>query len=82
MPSCTPNHIPCLRIDPYRMRFAAASTLKITYGYTAKKEDDELLQIANTAMEEFSLALAPGAYLADLILIRLWSLLHFKCAFG
>ncbi|EPS98990.1 hypothetical protein FOMPIDRAFT_1050990 [Fomitopsis schrenkii] len=56
-------------LTQYAQRFAAASTLKITYGYTAKKEDDELLQIANTAMEEFSLALAPGAYLADLILI-------------
>ena len=52
-------------------RFTAASTLRITYGYTAKKEDDELLEIANTAMEQFSLSSAPGAYLADAFPIRL-----------
>ena len=59
----------------YYDRFTAASTLKITYGYTAKKEDDELLEIANTAMEEFSVSSAPGAYLADAFPVRPYSLL-------
>ncbi|KAH9917582.1 cytochrome P450 [Fomitopsis serialis] len=46
-------------------RFTGASILKVTYGYTIEKENDELLRIVDTAMEQFSLASAPGAYLAD-----------------
>lgn len=51
-------------------RFTGASTLKVTYGYTVKKENDELLGIVDTAMEQFSLASTPGVYLADAFPIR------------
>ncbi|KAH9928065.1 cytochrome P450 [Fomitopsis serialis] len=47
-------------------RFAGASILKIIYGYTVEKENDEYLRIVDTAMDEFSVATAPGAYLADI----------------
>ncbi|EPS98973.1 hypothetical protein FOMPIDRAFT_1050972 [Fomitopsis schrenkii] len=48
-------------------RFAAVSALTIAYGCTAEKAEGEILEIANTAVEQFTSASAPGAYLADAI---------------
>ncbi|KZT69861.1 cytochrome P450 [Daedalea quercina L-15889] len=47
-------------------RFTAASSLKFIYGYTVNGEDDELVKIVETAVEEFAIATAPGAFLADI----------------
>ena len=51
-------------------RFTGASILRITYGYAVEKEDDELVQLVDRAVEEFSLATAPGAFYADMLPIR------------
>ncbi|KAI0736096.1 cytochrome P450 [Fomitopsis betulina] len=48
-------------------RFSGASILHITYGYGVEGEDDELVQLVDRAVEEFSLASAPGAYYADIL---------------
>ncbi|KAH9938483.1 cytochrome P450 [Fomitopsis serialis] len=52
--------------------FTGASILSIAYGYNVEREDDELIRLVDKAVEEFSLASAPGAYFADAlpILIR------------
>lgn len=55
-------------------RFTGASILRITYGYTVEREDDELVQLVDRAVEEFSLASAPGAHYADILPIRLCSI--------
>ncbi|KZT69855.1 cytochrome P450 [Daedalea quercina L-15889] len=53
-------------------RFTGASTLKMTYEYTVAEENDELLEIVDTAIGQFCLASAPGAYLADVFPIPGW----------
>ncbi|KAH9938482.1 cytochrome P450 [Fomitopsis serialis] len=45
--------------------FTGASILSIAYGYNVEREDDELVRLVDKAVEEFSLASAPGAYFAD-----------------
>ena len=39
----------------------------ITYGYSVQEGDDPLVNIANVALEEFSLSTAPGAWLVDIL---------------
>ncbi|KZT72684.1 cytochrome P450 [Daedalea quercina L-15889] len=48
-------------------RFTGASILNITYGYTVEREDDQLVELVDRAVEEFSLASTPGANYADAI---------------
>ena len=52
------------------IRFTAESSLKITYGYTVQKADDEFIKVVDTAMDRFNFATAPGAFLADVLPIR------------
>lgn len=58
------------------VRFTAESGLKIAYGYTVEKEDDELIKIVDTAMDRFNFATAPGAFLADVFPIREYGTSH------
>lgn len=51
-------------------RFTGASILRITYGYVVEREDNELVQLVDRAVEEFSLASAPGAHYADVLPMR------------
>ncbi|KZT68576.1 cytochrome P450 [Daedalea quercina L-15889] len=46
-------------------RFTAASSLKFIYGYTAKKDNDELVKIVEAAMKGFTIGTAPATFLAD-----------------
>ena len=39
--------------------------MKLTYGYTVKDNSDEYVKIAERAVDKFSVATAPGAYLVD-----------------
>ena len=39
--------------------------LKLAYGYTAKEENDPIVRIAEEAMDGFSKASEPGAFLVD-----------------
>ena len=49
-------------------REAGAVILKIAYGYTIEPhKHDPLVDIAKTAMEHFSIAGTPGAWLVDII---------------
>ncbi|KAH9937586.1 cytochrome P450 [Fomitopsis serialis] len=47
-------------------RYTTASILRITYGYGIKEDNDELVNVVKRAMDTFSIAAAPGAYLADI----------------
>jgi hypothetical protein len=44
-----------------------AIILGISYGYKVKEEDDPLVALADKALEQFSLAILPGAYLVDVV---------------
>ncbi|KAF8607191.1 cytochrome P450 [Ceratobasidium sp. AG-I] len=44
---------------------AAASVVKITYGYTVKGNSDEYIAVAERAMDTFSYATTPGTFLVD-----------------
>jgi hypothetical protein len=48
-------------------RAVGATVLRITYGYEAQESKDPLVQLADQATEQFSLATAPGGFLVDLI---------------
>ncbi|KAJ7137669.1 cytochrome P450 [Mycena epipterygia] len=46
---------------------ASAIALRITYGYTVQGENDPIVSLVNSVMEEFSASVVPGAFLVDLI---------------
>ncbi|KAJ6624514.1 cytochrome P450 [Mycena sp. CBHHK59/15] len=46
---------------------ASAVVMRITYGYIVKSEDDSILSLVNSVMDEFFVSIAPGAFLVDLI---------------
>ncbi|KAH9937587.1 cytochrome P450 [Fomitopsis serialis] len=46
-------------------QYTTASILRIIYGFGIKEGDDELANIVKRAMANFSVATAPGTYLAD-----------------
>lgn len=55
---------------------AGAVILKIAYGYTIEaQERDHLVHISNLALENFSVAGTPGAWLVDMIPARMYYLL-------
>lgn len=55
-------------IDNSSFREAGAVILKIAYGYTIEPHKrDPLVHIANLALEHFSIAGTPGAWLVDMI---------------
>lgn len=55
-------------IDNHSFREAGAVILKIAYGYTIEPHKrDPLVHIANLALEHFSIAGTPGAWLVDMI---------------
>ncbi|KZT12691.1 cytochrome P450 [Laetiporus sulphureus 93-53] len=45
----------------------AAIIMRVTYGYPVKKEDDPMITLPMKAMDNFSAATAPGAFLVDFI---------------
>ncbi|KAF8810286.1 cytochrome P450 [Phlegmacium glaucopus] len=45
---------------------AGAIILRISYGYEAKEKDDPFVTLADEAMQQFSLAAAPGSFLVDI----------------
>ena len=47
-------------------RTAGAIILKLVYGYEIKESDDPLVDLVDTAMNQFSLSIAPGAFLVDI----------------
>ncbi|KAF8999670.1 cytochrome P450 [Cyathus striatus] len=47
--------------------YSASTALLLAYGYKVEREDDELLTIVQTAMDEFSELTLSGAYLVDII---------------
>ncbi|KAF8988340.1 cytochrome P450 [Cyathus striatus] len=52
----------------YHIRMYSASTaLLLSYGYKVEREDDDLLALVQTAMDEFSELTMSGAYLVDII---------------
>jgi hypothetical protein len=49
-------------------RLAGAVILKIAYGYSIDyQSEDPLVDIADEAMEQFSLAVRPGTWLVDFV---------------
>ena len=40
--------------------------MKLTYGYTVKDKSDEYIKVAERAVNTFSAATAPGAFLVDI----------------
>jgi hypothetical protein len=46
---------------------AGAIILKITHGYQVSENEDPLIALAETTMEEFSKAVVPGAFLVDFL---------------
>jgi hypothetical protein len=47
---------------------AGAITLKISHGYqVSETEEDHLVTLAETTMNEFSMAITPGAFLVDFL---------------
>ncbi|KAM5530954.1 hypothetical protein V8D89_015399 [Ganoderma adspersum] len=46
-------------------QLAGSIIAKIVYGYTSKGSGDHIIQVVNKAMEDLSVILTPGAYLAD-----------------
>ncbi|KAF7377468.1 Cytochrome P450 [Mycena sanguinolenta] len=48
-------------------RFASAIVVKVAYGYTPRDENDELLMLANEAMDQFSEMTAVNAFAVDSI---------------
>ncbi|KAF8607171.1 cytochrome P450 [Ceratobasidium sp. AG-I] len=44
---------------------AGATVVKLTYGYTVSDNSDEYLKVAERAVNKFSAATAPGAFLVD-----------------
>lgn len=56
------------RISNLQFSEAGAVILKIAYGYTIESNKrDPLVHIANLALEHFSIAGTPGAWLVDMI---------------
>ncbi|KAF8992778.1 cytochrome P450 [Cyathus striatus] len=47
--------------------YSASTALLFSYGYKVEREDDELLALVQTAMDEFSELTMSGAYLVDII---------------
>ncbi|KAJ7157011.1 cytochrome P450 [Mycena crocata] len=46
---------------------SSAVALRITYGYTVQSENDPIVSLANSVMDEFSVSTTPGAFLVDLL---------------
>ena len=46
-------------------RTAGAIILKISHGYEIREESDPIVELVDTATEQFSLATSPGAFLVD-----------------
>jgi hypothetical protein len=46
---------------------AGAIILRISHGYEVKETDDPLVNLADTALEQFSLATTPGGFLVDVV---------------
>ena len=44
--------------------------LNISYGYTVQEHNDPLVNLVDTAMEQFGLSINPGRYLVNLIPAR------------
>ncbi|KAG6873902.1 hypothetical protein C0995_009681 [Termitomyces sp. Mi166 len=49
---------------------AGAIIIRITHGYEVKRINDPFVELADKAMEQFSLAMAPGSHLVDVLPIR------------
>lgn len=47
-----------------------SAILQMAYGYRPADDSDELMTLITQAMEEFSAALVPGAFLVDFIPLR------------
>lgn len=46
---------------------AGAIIMRIIHGYEAQENNDPFVKLADTAMEQFSLALTPGSHLVDVL---------------
>ncbi|KAG6808632.1 hypothetical protein H0H93_016669, partial [Arthromyces matolae] len=46
---------------------AGAIILRISHGYEVKDHNDPLVELADKAMEQFSISMAPGAFLVDVL---------------
>ena len=46
-------------------RTAGTTIMKMTYGYKVQADLDPIIELVDTAMQQFSLATAPGAFLVD-----------------
>jgi hypothetical protein len=55
------------RADFYTFRFATSIILEMTYGYSIKANQDELVTLVHEVMHNADKAGRQGAYLADLI---------------
>lgn len=53
-----------------RPRTVASIVFQISHGYSVTKDDDPLVQLAERATHEFSLASAPGSFFVDLLPAR------------
>ncbi len=51
-------------------RSVGSVVLKISYGYEVKETCDPLVELAERATEQFSIATAPGGHLVDVIPAR------------
>lgn len=61
--------------------------MRVTYGYTVKGEDDPMITIPFTSMDNFSKATEPGMWMVDLIPQRayashqrIWTCAHHCCS--
>lgn len=71
MSGCFREKYCTLIIDNILSSEAGAVILKIAYGYTIEPHKrDRLIHIANLALEHFSIAGTPGAWLVDMIPAR------------
>jgi hypothetical protein len=46
---------------------AGAIILKISHGYTVREQNDPFVELADRAVEQFSLSTSPGAWLVDMV---------------
>ena len=62
-------------LNEHIKREAGAVVLKVVYGYTAEpRGKDYLVDLANSAMQHFSLATMPGRWVVDVVPFRKWIL--------
>lgn len=51
---------------------AGVIILKISHGYEVREENDPFVDLADQALQQFSASTAPGAFLVDLLPIRMF----------